>query len=687
MITIFKKIGNGVLITVIFLLLYSNSSFATFFSDFMEDFIRDGKELNLLVDKGNSNLHLEPINDLLLKRKEDGSYINLEGDQRYIFKVKENPKTIYRLQLFASKEEKRINHFWKLMVEGGYSNLAVIQEDGLYKLRIGFFTNKEDAESFLSELKKDGWNPWIVEDRKLAGDKLCIFNSDGEVIFFGSELTIEGDIVINNDNYQDKILFSLENKRIKIKNKTKLNNIIATIMETQFRDQEVSKEVLKAYAISLRTYILSYLYNVNNTLELEGHGISNREDIIDAVRLTDGIIMEDLQEKKPLDYKTIVLSRNEYLLLSSYDYQKVLNALFGSFSYRDYRKESFLQQLVNAEITWGLRYKEFWEYTWDGPRFITIVEADMNRSFLDIKPVLAQGKVRGLDDLSRMLAMEKNSLVAINGGYFHYSGRPLGVIYHDGELISEAIKNRTALLITEENEVYFNQVSWNGNIDLNSKKIRINGINRIVEENEVILYNHFYDKSAPAIKLGILELVVSGNLVQEVNYTEDERRPAAKTIPEKGYILQIHGAARQKFSDVEVGDKLIIKNKFTPDFQELNIKSAIGAGPLLLKDGEVFITAEQELFQADIAYGRAPRSAVGKTIDNNLVFFTVDGRQVDHSIGISLNELAKLMRDYGVIDGMNLDGGNSARMIVRGFTMNRPSADRFLSNGIVVGIK
>ncbi|HKL76588.1 MAG TPA: phosphodiester glycosidase family protein, partial [Halanaerobiales bacterium] len=66
-----------------------------------------------------------------------------------------------------------------------------------------------------------------------------------------------------------------------------------------------------------------------------------------------------------------------------------------------------------------------------------------------------------------------------------------------------------------------------------------------------------------------------------------------------------------------------------------------------------------------------------------LVFLTVDGRQPELSVGITLKELAYFMKDYGIIKGMNLDGGASARMIVRGYTMSNPSSERLLSNGII----
>ena len=63
---------------------------------------------------------------------------------------------------------------------------------------------------------------------------------------------------------------------------------------------------------------------------------------------------------------------------------------------------------------------------------------------------------------------------------------------------------------------------------------------------------------------------------------------------------------------------------------------------------------------------------------------TIDGRQSALSIGMTLEETAELLKELGAVEAMNLDGGASARMVIRGFTMNSPSADRLISNGVIV---
>jgi exopolysaccharide biosynthesis protein len=69
-----------------------------------------------------------------------------------------------------------------------------------------------------------------------------------------------------------------------------------------------------------------------------------------------------------------------------------------------------------------------------------------------------------------------------------------------------------------------------------------------------------------------------------------------------------------------------------------------------------------------------------------LYLITVDGRS-ESSSGMSLAELADLMRSLGVYQGLNLDGGGSTTMVIRGEVVNHPSdstGERPVGNAILV---
>ena len=107
-----------------------------------------------------------------------------------------------------------------------------------------------------------------------------------------------------------------------------------------------------------------------------------------------------------------------------------------------------------------------------------------------------------------------------------------------------------------------------------------------------------------------------------------------------------------------------------------DVYSAIGGGPIILHDGHVcidYLTVKDkgnggryignpELLDGDI-FGpsvRPPRTAIGHTADGKIVIMVVDGRGAGGSQGVSLDELARLMKGLGCVNVLNLDGGGSS---------------------------
>lgn len=90
---------------------------------------------------------------------------------------------------------------------------------------------------------------------------------------------------------------------------------------------------------------------------------------------------------------------------------------------------------------------------------------------------------------------------------------------------------------------------------------------------------------------------------------------------------------------------------------------AVGGHPVLVREGE--LSAEARDSNA-FAVTRHPRTAVGLTADGRVLLVVVDGRQPGRSVGMSLRELGGLMLALGARDALNLDGGGSTTLVVRG---------------------
>lgn len=124
---------------------------------------------------------------------------------------------------------------------------------------------------------------------------------------------------------------------------------------------------------------------------------------------------------------------------------------------------------------------------------------------------------------------------------------------------------------------------------------------------------------------------------------------------------------------------------------EWNVCSAIGGGPVILDNGRLsidyllikdkgngghfasdFEMVGKEIFAPD---SKISRTAVGHTADGKIVLMVVDGEGANGSGGVSLLELALLMKGVGCTDVLNLDGGDSSLMCVTpdAVILNAPS--------------
>lgn len=117
--------------------------------------------------------------------------------------------------------------------------------------------------------------------------------------------------------------------------------------------------------------------------------------------------------------------------------------------------------------------------------------------------------------------------------------------------------------------------------------------------------------------------------------------------------------------------------------QDVPLYNTIGGNELILHNGEVIATW---------ADGLHPRTAAGVTADGKLLLFTVDGRNTGQSQGMSTTEVAHVLKEYGALHAINLDGGGSTTLVfadpdprlvnVPVGIANEPGTERYVGNNL-----
>ncbi|MEI6265680.1 MAG: phosphodiester glycosidase family protein [Sphingobacteriia bacterium] len=110
------------------------------------------------------------------------------------------------------------------------------------------------------------------------------------------------------------------------------------------------------------------------------------------------------------------------------------------------------------------------------------------------------------------------------------------------------------------------------------------------------------------------------------------------------------------------------------DFKKWKIQTAIGGGPVLVQEGKIKITNNEELkFAGKALFDKHPRTAMGYTNDGQLIIMAVEGRFPGKAEGANLEQLAKMLIGVGCEEAMNLDGGGSSCLLVNGKQTITPS--------------
>ena len=114
-----------------------------------------------------------------------------------------------------------------------------------------------------------------------------------------------------------------------------------------------------------------------------------------------------------------------------------------------------------------------------------------------------------------------------------------------------------------------------------------------------------------------------------------------------------------------------MRNRYLND--KWKMSTAVGGGPVLLQNGEIKITNNEELkFAGKAINDKHPRTTIGYTKDGKLIILMIEGRNnIAH--GATLEQEAQLLKDLGCWEALNLDGGGSSCMLVNGKETITPS--------------
>lgn len=138
---------------------------------------------------------------------------------------------------------------------------------------------------------------------------------------------------------------------------------------------------------------------------------------------------------------------------------------------------------------------------------------------------------------------------------------------------------------------------------------------------------------------------------------------------------KVRGSRGSVFGVDWEGNPRIVDTGFNRTWDYTDYRFALRATVRIIKDGVVCPDPRAQKFKDPRIWGRAARTAAGITEDGRLVLMATRSN-------VTLSELGKAMKSRGVVDAVNLDGGSSTCLYVKGKMVISPT--RRLTNLIVL---
>jgi hypothetical protein len=284
------------------------------------------------------------------------------------------------------------------------------------------------------------------------------------------------------------------------------------------------------------------------------------------------------------------------------------------------------------------------------------------------RPVLAYGaNIR--EKLEFPAAAEQTDgrvLAGVNGDYFVMAtGMPLGIILHEGELISSDTGN-AAFGFLEDGSAILGLPGLRMELSSENASCKIDSINKNYKSGQFCLYTSAWGEQLPLSEdYRCLELIPEEDGIITLGgdlhcFAGPERTPETALSLEKERLYLCYSGPEEAWqlaglANLEPGTMLTLTVR-AADARFEGCWEALGCLYPLLSGGEVLPGLDE------IDKNKAPRTAIGIRENGEVILYTADGRQSGYAIGLSLQEAAMRLKELGCVDAGALDGGASTVM-------------------------
>jgi len=272
------------------------------------------------------------------------------------------------------------------------------------------------------------------------------------------------------------------------------------------------------------------------------------------------------------------------------------------------------------------------------------------------------------------------ALVGVNGSFTSllatHPGKPVGLSIHDGKLLSEpAVHPGEVDLVVDAttNEILVQRLDWSGQVRnrRTGARLGLEHINRKPgADGGLVRFDPELGGATPAGSGAEVVLGPKGCVLRRSSTRGTTLQPTQTS-------LQATGSEASALMRMTMRGCLKVQTSLFDESGEQLVTHpglfAVSGRYRLTRAGQTVTTVGPGEF-----FDRNARTIAGTTSDGTIVLATIDGDQ-SSSVGATMQEAADVAGALGLHESVNLDGGGSTAMSLRGELVNQPS-DEFERN-------
>lgn len=353
----------------------------------------------------------------------------------------------------------------------------------------------------------------------------------------------------------------------------------------------------------------------------------------------------------------------------------------------------------------------------DYPLDVYTLTIDLNNPYNDVNAFIGKDHAGTTEAMTqaytRLSTPGHQSIGSINGNFWIVSGQGMDDLLgqpHSGCMVNGEIAtepngwNRAGrgegvellqeigfVVLDEEKKMWIDDMYFEARVtNAADESFAIAEVNRIRNENEIVLYNHFTGETESYID-GV-DVVIEPTEGQTWGVNKEVECVVTRIVPGTGgtalegaeYALSGAGTGAEFLNKLQVGDVVTISTSLSTRTDGLvpMARQMLTGNALVMRDGQLTPRNENETYNSQ-TYSR---SGIGMSQDGKTLYLIVIDYKSSTSVGCNTATMCYILKQAGAWNVANMDAGGSAQMMLRGSLVNNPAdgKERPVSNGFMV---